>query len=158
MNKIKIFEQIKKELDLKYDLAKAAVKEAYATATDKENIAENKYDTTGLEASYLVQGQARRLEELQHSINAFNQMTISSEKANLVTLGTLFMVEENEKTFLLFVATHAGGLKVQYENTEIMVITVNSPIGKALAGKKIGNSVEVTIGRNTKTYIIQELF
>lgn len=33
---------------------------AHEAATHEENIAENKYDTLGLEAAYLATGQARR--------------------------------------------------------------------------------------------------
>ena len=37
-----------------------AVRVAHEAATHEENIAENKYDTLGLEAAYLATGQARR--------------------------------------------------------------------------------------------------
>ena len=37
-----------------------AARAAHETATHAENIAENKYDTLGLEAAYLATGQARR--------------------------------------------------------------------------------------------------
>ena len=37
-----------------------AVRAAHETATHEESIAENKYDTLGLEAAYLATGQARR--------------------------------------------------------------------------------------------------
>jgi transcription elongation GreA/GreB family factor len=158
MKKQHILTKIKQELDLKYDQAKAAVKEAYASATDKENIAENKYDTTGLEASYLVQGQARRLQEMERSITAFDQMTIPSTPPQTVALGTLLTVEENGQSGVFFVGPEAGGLKLQCEGIEVMVITANSPIGQSLFGKKTGDSVEVTIGRKTKTYIIKQLF
>ena len=40
--------------------AEHAVRAAHETATHEENIAENKYDTLGLEAAYLATGQARR--------------------------------------------------------------------------------------------------
>jgi hypothetical protein len=48
------------------DLPKAeqAVRTAHETATHEENIAENKYDTLGLEAASLATGQARRAEAM----------------------------------------------------------------------------------------------
>ena len=39
--------------------------------THEENIAENKYDTLGLEAAYLAQGQAQRVNECYLSIQQF---------------------------------------------------------------------------------------
>jgi len=44
--------------------AERAVQAAHETATHEENIAENKHDTLGFEASYLATGQARRAEAI----------------------------------------------------------------------------------------------
>jgi transcription elongation GreA/GreB family factor len=156
MNKEKVLTLIKKQLDEKYVVAKAAVKEAYSSATDGENIAENKYDTTGLEASYLVQGQARRLEELEMSISAFRQM--KTEESTKVYLGSLIKVEENKKESFLFIGPQAGGLKVAFEDTEVLVITPYSPIGKILCGKSQGDEADVIVGRKTKSYRIVKIY
>ena len=47
--------------------AEEAVRAAHETATHEENVAENKYDTLGLEAAYLATGQARRAYFLRES-------------------------------------------------------------------------------------------
>ena len=154
MIKEQILIEIRKSLDLKYSLAKAALKEAYTTATDQENVAENKYDTKGLEASYLVQGQARRIEELDKSISAFREMNIPAEDSLSVHLGTLIYVAVDSKKAFLFVGPQAGGLKVEVDDKEILVITPYSPIGKALVGKKAGDVIEIAVGKKKKNYEI----
>jgi transcription elongation GreA/GreB family factor len=154
MNKEQILIEIRKSLDLKLKLAKAAVMEAYETATDRENVAENKYDTKGLEASYLVQGQARRLEELDRSVSAFREMSIPAENSLSIQLGTLICVEIDAKKTFLFVGPQAGGLKVEVGGEEILVITPYSPIGKSLTGRKEGDVIEIAIGRKKKKYEI----
>lgn len=45
-----------------------AARVAHETATHEENIAENKYDTLGLEAAYLATGQARRAEAIRQAM------------------------------------------------------------------------------------------
>ena len=59
-NKAQLHDLILNALQGLVDNAQAAVDRAYEAATHEENIAENKYDTLGLEASYLTQGQSRR--------------------------------------------------------------------------------------------------
>ena len=65
MNKQTVHQLILDKLKIDLDIAERAAQTAYETATHEENIAENKYDTLGLEASYLAAGQARRVEEIR---------------------------------------------------------------------------------------------
>ena len=52
-----------------------AVRAAHETATHEENIAENKYDTLGLEAAYLATGQARRAEAIRQAMANWRQFS-----------------------------------------------------------------------------------
>ena len=45
-----------------------AARVAHEAATHEENIAENKYDTLGLEAAYLAAGQTRRAEAIRQAM------------------------------------------------------------------------------------------
>ena len=53
--------------------AEQAARAAHETATHEENIAENKYDTLGLEAAYLATGQARRAEAIRQAMANWHQ-------------------------------------------------------------------------------------
>ncbi|RZA05588.1 MAG: transcription elongation factor GreAB, partial [Proteobacteria bacterium] len=68
MNKHAVLQLVLEKLSADLDIAQRAAQTAYETATHEENIAENKYDTLGLEASYLAAGQARRVEEIKLSL------------------------------------------------------------------------------------------
>ena len=68
MNKHAVLQLILEKLSVDLDIAQRAAQTAYETATHEENIAENKYDTLGLEASYLAAGQAKRVEEIKQSL------------------------------------------------------------------------------------------
>ena len=61
MNKTNVIKTIIALLEVQYQTAIDAAKEAHSTATDDETIAENKYDTFALEASYLAHGQSQRV-------------------------------------------------------------------------------------------------
>ena len=68
MNKHAVLQLILEKLAADLNVAQRAAQTAYETATHEENIAENKYDTLGLEASYLAAGQAKRVEEIRQSL------------------------------------------------------------------------------------------
>jgi len=156
MNKEELFKAIKDKIRAKLTLAIDAVKMAHESATHEENIAESKYDTKGLEASYLVQGQARRVEELENSLAALNSMEITSVTS--VMLNALVRLEDqNGKEEYMFIAPSSGGLKVEFDSKEIMVMTPISPLGKSLIGKSVGDQISVTIGRKHKDYTVLEV-
>ena len=156
MNKEELFKAVKDKIRAKLKLAIDAVKMAHESATHEENIAESKYDTKGLEASYLVQGQAKRVEELEGALAAFNSMEI--HPVNSVMLNALVKLEDqNGKEEYMFIAPASGGLKVEFEGKEILLMTPISPLGKALLGKVSGDEISVSVGRKVKEYKILEV-
>lgn len=69
-----VVEYLEKLLNALLDSAK----EAKDAATNEESKAENKYDTRGLEASYLAGAQAERAGVLLRAIDTIRKMTILS--------------------------------------------------------------------------------
>lgn len=129
---------------------------AYESATHEENIAECKYDTKGLEASYLVQGQARRAEELEEAIDAF--MNLKVRPVSQVMLNALVALENESGTKeWMFIGPSSGGLKIDFDGQEIVIMTPLSPLGRASIGKNSGDSIEVTIDRKLKKYRILDI-
>ena len=156
MNKEELFKAVKDKIRAKLKLAIDAVKMAHESATHEENIAESKYDTKGLEASYLVQGQAKRVEELESALAAFNSMDVYPVEK--VMLNALVKLEDQMgKEEFMFIAPASGGLKVEFESKEILLMTPISPLGKALLGKASGDEISVTVGRKVKEYKILEV-
>src|SRR5690606_27109934 len=95
MNKQTVLQSIIDKLKVDLGVAQRAAQTAYETATHEENIAENKYDTLGLEASYLAAGQARRVEEIRQSLLLYQKLDLVAFDENrgiqigdLVTLRT----------------------------------------------------------------------
>ena len=76
MAKTQLLELITATLARNLDIAQRAAQTAYETATHEENVAENKYDTLGLEASYLATGQARRTEEIRQALVKYQGLTL----------------------------------------------------------------------------------
>lgn len=114
MNKQDVLQSIIDKLEIDLDIAQRAAQTAYETATHEENIAENKYDTLGLEASYLAAGQARRVEEIRQSLAAYRKWSLKPfDESRGIQTGDLVAVEAlGGQTQYLFLGPDAAGLKV----------------------------------------------
>lgn len=132
---------------LKGDLALflAAAKKAHEAATHEENIPDNKYDTLSLEASYVAQGQANRAQELKASLHEYQTMALQEfDDDTPIRLSALVELEaEDGEERAVFIGPREGGLKLQLQGREVMVITPASPLGAQLIGKSTGDSVSI---------------
>lgn len=146
-------------LKVDLDLLQRAAQTAYETATHEENIADNKYDTLGLEASYLATGQARRAEEIRQSLVLFENLNLRPFDAERgIQIGDLVSLEaDNGSQQQLFLGPDAAGLKIQHDNRLITVITPRAPLGKSLIGKAQDDSVEITINGTRQSFDITKV-
>jgi transcription elongation GreA/GreB family factor len=156
MNKIQLHQQLIMHLQAQLDSAKVAVKRAHETATNEENIAENKYDTLALEASYLAQGQSRRVIQCQTDIDlCISLSTRPSKTANIGALVVLMNALDETSYFLI--APIAGGTKLQWHQHTVLVITPHSPIGAALLHHQVDDSITFSINNQSQQYHILQI-
>ena len=74
MNKRALIKKIVARLADELEVYFRAARASRAEATHEQSKAENKYDTRGLEASYLARGQSRQAVEIQAAIAAFETL------------------------------------------------------------------------------------
>jgi transcription elongation GreA/GreB family factor len=150
----KIVAHLVSELELFHRAAKAAFDEA----TDEQNKAENKYDTRGLEASYLARGQARQVADTEQAITQYQSMsTADLPPGSPVGLGALVELECGKESSTYFIGPCAGGTEIKDAKNTIVVITPHSPLGKQLAGKKAGDSFPIVLGTTKKIHKITRI-
>jgi len=149
MSKNDILALIITRLRTDVSVCEQAVKVAHDTATHKDALGSSRYETMGLEASYLAQGQGLRLLEVERSLAYFSQLKLP-EDVEIIGLSSLIALnDENGDKQMLWLAADAGGLKVQYGDITITVITPKAPLGAALIGKQAGDEFELNIaGKN----------
>jgi len=159
MNKQTVHQLILDKLRVDLDIAERAAQTAYETATDEENIAENKYDTLGLEASYLAAGQARRVEEIRQSLALCQTLILRpyDERRGIEVGALLGLEDEKGREQWLFLAPDAAGLKVDLVGQLITVITPRSPLGKSLLGKFEGDEVEIQVAGARQQFAVTEV-
>ncbi|MQT94771.1 GreA/GreB family elongation factor [Pseudomonas helleri] len=159
MNKTAVYQQMLEKLAIDLDVLQRAAQTAYEAATHEENIAENKYDTLGLEASYLATGQARRVEEIRQALKHCQAMTLAPfDPAHGVQLGALVKLEaDNDSEQWLFLAPDAAGLKLAHDGQSVTVITPRAPLGAALIGKQVDDEVLIKVGGAAQGFIVCEV-
>jgi len=142
-----ILEQIVQQLINERELLFRAARAAHFEATDEQSKAENKYDTRGLEASYLARGQARKVKEVQQAIEEFQALDLrTANPTGTVQLGTLVQLINAKGESLYFLGPRAGGMEVEHAGHEILVITPQSPLGQQLMGQKLGARLRLELG------------
>jgi transcription elongation GreA/GreB family factor len=145
--KKKLLAAIMESLSQSLATLEKAARASHAEATHESSRAENKYDTRGLEAAYLAGGQARQARELLESIKHYESLTIRHfGKAEGVALGALVEARADGVSSFYFIGPRHGGLEIQVEGMEIMVITPQSPLGENLMGRKAGQRWTAKIG------------
>lgn len=156
MNKKPLIKAIIQQLQTQLKTAKSALKMAADTATHKETVAENKYDTFGLEASYLAHGQQQRVADTLLAIQRFEDLQYRCKQSHEeVGIASLVKIEnDNNEQQYFFIAEDAGGLKIDWQEKHITVISADAPLCKQMLGK----SVDDDVLHQQQNYFIAELY
>ncbi len=144
------------QLQLELSTAASASRQAHASATHSENIADNKYDTLAVEAAYLAHGQSMRIEELQQAIalyQNFNRPDFTAQST--IQLGALVCIEDDEgEQRRLLIGPAAGGLGLDSKEGKIQVITPATPLGQALMGKSLEDEAVLQLNQYQQSFTI----
>jgi transcription elongation GreA/GreB family factor len=143
--KDELHEQIRAQLST-LERAHAA---AIAGATHEEAKPENDKDTRALEQSYIARGQAMRVEELRGELANVEAMPLRDfGEAQPAALGALVVVEEDGRQLSFFLAPGGGGATLA--RGTVQVLTPQSPLGRALLGKRAGDDCEARVAGKTR--------
>lgn len=162
MNKSDVYKTITATLLKRYENAKWAANQAHEAATNEESIAENKYDTFGLEASYLAHGQSQRVVECEKDWLVFHKKQLvefteedSVDLWSLVRLSNFDSASEVNRYF--FVSPCSGGLNIIINDETVYLVTPFSPVGKLLLGKMVGDELKLPKNGEQTAYEITSI-
>lgn len=160
MKKSALLKAIIARLDAELALSLHAARTAAAGATDEQNKAENKYDTRGLELSYLAAGQGRKIAEAEATLEQFRTLALRDfGPLDPIDLSALITLESGKKTAeaqpLYFLAPRGGGTEVRHAGRDVLVITPQSPLGQQLLGRRAGD--RISFGRDATEHRIAKV-
>lgn len=129
--------------------------------THAESKQESKYDTRGLEASYLAGGQQRRVEQTKQALNYLThfQQTWASQNHlyESVLPGALVIFKRDEILSYYLYCEIGGGINIKYENKDIKILGPESPLGRGSFQLEAGDQFEVELVSGTRTFEIFEI-
>jgi transcription elongation GreA/GreB family factor len=147
LNKRAIIKKIIARLTDELEIYFRAAKFSRAEATHESSKAESKYDTRGLEASYLARGQSKQAAEIEAAIAEFEKLPAKKfADDEPIGLGALVELETGGENLFYFLGPRAGGTEILHDQKEILVITPQSPLGNQLLGKIAGEQPQLMLG------------
>ena len=156
MNKRALIQKIVAQLTSELGVYFRAAMNSRAEATHEQSKADNKYDTRGLEASYLARGQSKQAAELEAAIKEFEKLEVRKfSPGEEIRVGALGELEADGEVSFYFIGPRAGGTEVVQDKKEVLVITPKSPLGAQLMEKKQGDRPHLLLaGRKQSAHIV----
>jgi len=156
MQKDEVIAALIAALETELAAAEHASRDAASYATDEESRAESKWDTQGLEASYLAAGQAGQAKQLLNALSQLKgQRSELEQPCRVVQRGTLAQCQIGRTTDWFFFAPSGGGETLKLDSGEVTVITQESPLARSLVGCMAGSDFTLPNGAGGMVLSVQ---
>jgi transcription elongation GreA/GreB family factor len=154
--KLALKEELARIVAADLDTRERAHRAALEGATHEEAKPENDKDTRALEQSYLARGEALRVEELRQGLHAVRSMpTRAFGEDEPASVGALVVTEQEGATTVLLLAPFGGGTRLA--GGAVQVVTPQSPLGRALLGKRAGDDCEIALAGRTREVSVSDV-
>ena len=124
-----------------------AIIRAIAEARSHGDLSENAEYHAARERQSFIEGRVIELEEIVSTAEVIDLSTLSGDTVKFGAHVTLVDEETDKEATYQIVGVHEADLKRQ-------LLSVSSPLAKALIGKKVGDSVEVPAPGGARAYEI----
>ena len=143
--------KLKDELNKLRDVERPKASQAIAEARDKGDLSENAEYDAAKEAQGLLELRISKMEEIVSNARVIDESQLDTSKV---------LVHSCVK-----IRNKANGMEVKYKlvaqseaDLKTGKISVDSPIGKGLLGKKVGDTAEVEVPNGTMNFEILEIW
>lgn len=154
-----LIEQLMEFLNSELAALQASAKDAAGAATHEESRPENKYDTRGLEASYLAGAQAARAAELEAAIKQLSKMpTMDFKDEDPIGPSAVVEIEHQDNRTFYFLTQLGAGYTLQLGTKRVLSVTTSSPLGQALLSKTVGEVFTLKTAQGPKEYEIVSVY
>ncbi len=143
-------QKLKDELHQLESVERKAATNAVAEARDKGDLSENAEYDAAREAQALLELKISKLKEVIANARIVDETKLDLSKASILTTVKIKNTKNNATMKYTLVAESEADLKSGK-------ISVDSPIGKALLGKKVKDKVDVTVPAGLVTFEIIEI-
>lgn len=158
IDKRALIDKLREEIARTVSVLTRAAQDAREAATHDEAKPENDKDTRAVEAAYLAGAQADRARELERASAALAALGLKRfGPGDAVSAGALILLDQGDAEQCYFLAPQGGGLRAEVDGAAVQVITPQSPLGRELLGKSVGDAVEVRVAGKLRSYEIVDI-
>ena len=143
-------EQMRAELQQLKTVERPAASRAIAEAREKGDLKENAEYDAAKEAQGLLEARISRMESELATARILDATTIDTSKVSILTKVTIQNKATKKSMTYQIVSEKEADLKLQK-------ISVTSPIGKGLLGKKVGDEAEIQAPNGKIIFIIEQI-
>lgn len=141
--KTALLANIRSQLGTEFERLSRIVALAAEEASGENSQPEDEMDTLGLEASYIADSQASRLRELQGLVQFYETGYFPHFGADdPIDVGAWVDLDEEGRPSSVFLGPR-GGASVRHDGREVRLLASDSPLGRALVGRTVGDVVEL---------------
>lgn len=144
------FEQMKLDLQRMKAVDRPAASRAIAEAKEKGDLKENAEYDAAKEAQGLLEAKIAQMEGVMANTRILDESTIDTSKVSILTKVGLTNLNTKKTVTYQIVSENEADLKLGK-------ISVTSPIGKGLLGKKVGDVAEVQAPAGTIKFKIEHI-
>jgi transcription elongation GreA/GreB family factor len=153
MDKAQIVQAILDRLSVDFEKHQATSKMTRAASNDAETKSEGKYDTRSTEENYLADGLAKKALAAAQAAKAYKDLPSKKfSSTQSIDLGALVELSFDGERAWFFLGPAAGGIEIECAGKWVTVITLGSPLGNQILGKKVG---ELTSAPKAKIESVQ---
>ncbi|MEZ5033470.1 MAG: transcription elongation factor GreA [Chitinophagaceae bacterium] len=144
------FEQMKIELQRLKGVERPAASKAIAEAREKGDLKENAEYDAAKEAQGLLEAKIALMESSMAKVRVIDESKIDTGQVSILTKVTLTNLNTKKQVTYKIVSEHEADLKAGK-------ISVTSPIGKGLLGKKVGETIDINVPAGILKMKIEEI-
>jgi transcription elongation factor GreA len=142
--------KLKDELHLLRTKERKAATQAIVEARDKGDLSENAEYDAAREAQAMLEHRIAKLEDIIANARIVDETKLDLSKASILTTVKIKNLTNGSSMKYTLVAENEADLKAGK-------ISVDSPIGRALLGKKVGEKVDVMVPAGKITFEVSEI-
>lgn len=143
-------EQLKAELQRLKAVERPAASKAIAEAREKGDLRENAEYDAAKEAQGLLEAKIQKLDSDLANARILDETTIDTSKVSVLTKVTVTNLTNKKQITYHLVSEKEADLKLGK-------ISVTSPIGKGLLGKRVGDEAEVTVPAGVLRFKVENI-
>jgi len=157
MDKHEVLEKLIDSLKNTLSSTQKARKREHEEMISAPSMAVSRSDTTRSQKEGIIFELDKRIHTIKENIKRLSNIEFHGRDFSC-KVGSLVVIEYNNEIKHIFILPCAGGEVIQYQNVQVNVTTLDSPITKSIINKSVGDEFKVYVKNSVNIGYIEEIY